>query len=79
MTASNWHDVIYTGCAIATFLTLFVIVATAMGWLQWSFSVKAVPPWNRKASEPRRTQATVPAAAEDAPAAGTGSNLRAAG
>ena len=39
-----------------------------LGWLRFSFSVGAVPPWNRKPAAKKNPDSAVPAAGGEAPA-----------
>jgi hypothetical protein len=50
---ADWHDVTVTICVITVLAAAFVIAGGALGWLEGSLSLKFVPPWKRKASEPK--------------------------
>jgi hypothetical protein len=58
--------------AIAAGVAAFALSAfgllIGLGWVRFSFSVSAVPPWNRKPAAKKQPDSAVPVAAGEAPA-----------
>jgi hypothetical protein len=58
--------------AIAAGVAAFALSAfgllIGLGWVRFSFSISAVPPWNRKPAAKNQPDSAVPAAAGEAPA-----------
>lgn len=57
----DWRDIVVTACVLAVFAVPFLCLALALGWAELTLVLKFVPPWKRKAPEPRRTAAAQPA------------------
>ena len=53
MTRADIHDIVLTACILAAVIVAFFAAGFALGWLEASVSLRFVPPWKRKASEPR--------------------------
>lgn len=53
MTAADWHEVTFTVCLIASFAAVAFIAGCALGWVEGSLSIRLVPPWKRRAAEPK--------------------------
>ena len=50
-------------CAVVVLAVVAAVVAgVRCGWIQGSVSLRIVPPWKRKESEPRKTAAAEPVA-----------------
>lgn len=64
MTPADWQEIITAACIIAIAVAVAAVgvfvFGLALGWFEGSLSLRFVPPWKRKAAEPR----TLPAAGE---------------
>ena len=70
MTPADWHDIIVTVCVTGFVAVAALILGWALGWLEGSLSLRIVPPWKRRATEPRnRATASPGVAAGESPAA----------
>ena len=76
MTRADIHDIVLTACILAAVIVAFFAAGFALGWLEASVSLRFVPPWKRKASEPRQKAATMPAGSADATSALPADQLR---